>query len=73
MEEEWREVIKQFRRGELTSDLRGKIEHYKFIEGPIASKPSSNPVPMVNSHQLCVREESCAEFCNFPLYLITRY
>lgn len=40
VEEEWREVIKQFWRGELTSDLRGKIEHYKFIEGPVASKPS---------------------------------
>ena len=68
---EWQKVVKQFRSGKPKRKLRREIKDYQYIEGPIAERPNSKyPVPKVDSHQLCVRKESCALLFDYSLHSV---
>nr|XP_058968118.1 uncharacterized protein LOC131794604 [Pocillopora verrucosa] len=72
---DWQEVVEQFRSEKPERKFCKKIKRYQFIEGPMASrsrkKPkSSTPDQKVDSYQLCVREEICAELFDRSLHSV---
>lgn len=73
LRDQWDNVIKKFRDGDPDDDFLGGIEHYHFIEGPMASCSRENPVgdnprEKPNFYQLCVREENCASLFDRNLH-----
>ena len=71
--EDWVKMIKTFRRGNADDDFLRSINHYHFIEGPMATCSVYNPIgdnprEKPNSYQLCVREENCASLFNRNLH-----
>lgn len=67
--EEWDNVIQQFRSGEACLDFIIDVnERYQFIEGPMASPPSLQPIE--GSYQLCVRKENCVQLFNRCLHSV---
>ena len=66
---EWENLVQQFRSGEACLDfVRDVNERYQFIEGPMASTPSLEPIN--DSYQLCVRKEDCVQLFNRSLHSV---
>ena len=68
---EWQEVIINFSSERPSKKFLKPFKDYQFIEGPIAKDRTSRyPAPKVDSHQLCVREESCAKLFDRSLHSV---
>lgn len=66
---EWENVVRQFRSGKACLDFIIDVnERYQFIEGPMASTPSLEPIR--GSYQLCVRKANCAQLFNRSLHSV---
>lgn len=73
--EQWREVVREFRSGKPDQKFRKNFRQYEFIEGPMSpiSSESQNfkhPTPIGGSYQLCVRNVSCAELFDQSLHSV---
>jgi len=73
--EQWREVVREFRSGEPDRKFLKKIRQYEFIEGPMSSISSESqtvkhPIPIDGSYQLCVRNDACAELFDQSLHSV---
>ena len=65
----WENVVQQFRSGKACLDfIRDVNERYQFIEGPMASPPSLEPIE--GSYQLCVRKKDCVQLFNRYLHSV---
>lgn len=80
-EKEWLEVVREYRRPYLSdrrrrsrpnNRLRKECKQLYFIEGPITSGSNNPPSTDYNndSHQLCVRNEICAQLFNISLHSV---
>lgn len=68
---EWQDVIINFSGKRPSKKFLKSLKDYQFIEGPEAKNRTSRyPVPIVDTHQLCVREESCAKLFDRSLHSV---
>ena len=68
-EDQWKSVIRTFRSGKPTE----QFQKYEFIEGPISSisrgnQSLRNPIFHVDTYQLCVKHDDCAELFDRSLH-----
>lgn len=77
--EEWLEVVREYRRPysrnprfRINKNLRKEWAKLYFIEGPITSGSKNPPSTDYNddSHQLCVRNQICAQLFNISLHSV---
>ena len=80
--EEWKEVVRLFRKQDSQTwsrndrrSIRTIKTTYDFVEGPMASdkRDFTHPEPIQDSYQLCVRSERCAELFDRSLHSVVFY